>query len=290
MQGVQIAPRTYYAWRRRGPSKRALWEPRSPRCWPGSTSPATTAVDDRSRCTAREDVGPPEPGGHRGGPVHRGAVDAPNGWQGVTRRDRPRTTITDPGGPATRPGRPAVRGHRPEPAVRRGLHLRDPMRAAGLHRVHDRRLRRYHRRLAGHPHRERRPGQASFADAIEYRPQGHPVEAGAVHHSDAGSHTPPCVRRHSPRPTSALDRHRRGRLRQRPGRDHDRPLQDRVHPGRSPFNPDGFTTLSRRRTATAAWVHWFNTSRLMHRLGRRPPAEAEAEYYAQQTADQHVGK
>ena len=31
---------------------------------------------------------------------------------------------------------------------------------------------------------------------------------------------------------------------------------------------------------TSAWVHWYNTSRLMHRLGRRPPAEAEAEYYA----------
>jgi putative transposase len=28
-------------------------------------------------------------------------------------------------------------------------------------------------------------------------------------------------------------------------------------------------------------VHWYNTGRLMHRLGRRPPAEAEAEYYRQ---------
>lgn len=27
---------------------------------------------------------------------------------------------------------------------------------------------------------------------------------------------------------------------------------------------------------TPAWVHWYNTSR----LGRRPPAEAEAGYYA----------
>jgi putative transposase len=26
----------------------------------------------------------------------------------------------------------------------------------------------------------------------------------------------------------------------------------------------------------------------MHRLGRRPPAEAEAEYYAQQRAGQHT--
>ena len=32
---------------------------------------------------------------------------------------------------------------------------------------------------------------------------------------------------------------------------------------------------------TSAWVHWYNTGRLMHRLGRRPPAEAEAGYYEQ---------
>jgi putative transposase len=28
-------------------------------------------------------------------------------------------------------------------------------------------------------------------------------------------------------------------------------------------------------------VHWYNTARLMHRLRRRPPAEAEAEHYGQ---------
>jgi len=27
-------------------------------------------------------------------------------------------------------------------------------------------------------------------------------------------------------------------------------------------------------------VHWYNTERLMHRLGRVPPVEAEADYYA----------
>jgi len=35
---------------------------------------------------------------------------------------------------------------------------------------------------------------------------------------------------------------------------------------------------------TADWVHWYNTSRLMHRLGRTPPAEFEASYYTQQAA------
>ena len=33
-----------------------------------------------------------------------------------------------------------------------------------------------------------------------------------------------------------------------------------------------------------------DAARLMHRLGSRPPAEAEAEHYAQQPADQPVGR
>jgi hypothetical protein len=32
---------------------------------------------------------------------------------------------------------------------------------------------------------------------------------------------------------------------------------------------------------TADYVTWYNQQRLMHRLGRIPPAEAEAEYYEQ---------
>jgi len=41
------------------------------------------------------------------------------------------------------------------------------------------------------------------------------------------------------------------------------------------------TTIGLYKTeCTSAWVSWYNTSRLMHRLGRRPPAEAEAEYHA----------
>ena len=58
----------------------------------------------------------------------------------------------------------------------------------------------------------------------------------------------------------------------------------------SPFNPAGFTTVADVETATADWVHWFNNHRLLHRLGRRPPAEAEAEHYAQHHTDQPVGR
>ena len=56
----------------------------------------------------------------------------------------------------------------------------------------------------------------------------------------------------------------------------------------SPFRTGPLLTLADLEDITSAWVHWYNTSRLMHRLGRRPPAEAEAEYYAQQPIGQHT--
>lgn len=48
----------------------------------------------------------------------------------------------------------------------------------------------------------------------------------------------------------------------------------------SPLRCGPIVTLADLDEITSAWVHWYNTSRLMHRLGRRPPAEAEADYYA----------
>jgi putative transposase len=52
----------------------------------------------------------------------------------------------------------------------------------------------------------------------------------------------------------------------------------------SPFH-NGLDDIGAVELATAEWVHWYNTSRLMHRLRRRPPTEAEADYYAQQQQD-----
>ena len=50
----------------------------------------------------------------------------------------------------------------------------------------------------------------------------------------------------------------------------------------SPFRTGPLHSLSDLEDITSAWVHWYNTSRLMHRLGRRPPAEVEARYHAHQ--------
>ncbi len=49
----------------------------------------------------------------------------------------------------------------------------------------------------------------------------------------------------------------------------------------SPFRTGPIRSLADLEKITSAWVHWYNTARLMHRLGRRPPAEAEAEYWRQ---------
>ena len=38
----------------------------------------------------------------------------------------------------------------------------------------------------------------------------------------------------------------------------------------SPFRRGPLNRLSDVETLTADWVHWYNTSRIMHRLGRRP--------------------
>jgi putative transposase len=66
-------------------------------------------------------------------------------------------------------------------------------------------------------------------------------------------------------------------------------VQDRVRTRgiTVPERPD--LPLADLEDITSAWVHWYNTSRLMHRLGRRPPVEAEADYYANQQAEQHTG-
>jgi transposase InsO family protein len=57
----------------------------------------------------------------------------------------------------------------------------------------------------------------------------------------------------------------------------------------SPFRNGPLRTLADLEDITSAWVGRYNTSLLMHRLGRRPPAEAEAAYYAHQPAGQHTG-
>jgi putative transposase len=60
--------------------------------------------------------------------------------------------------------------------------------------------------------------------------------------------------------------------------------KNRVHMRGFTVPPRPLHTRPIRRTSPLVWVHWFNTSR----LGRRPPAEAEAEYYADNQIGEHT--
>jgi putative transposase len=57
----------------------------------------------------------------------------------------------------------------------------------------------------------------------------------------------------------------------------------------SPFRRGPLRNLGDVELVTADYVAWYNQQRLMHRLGRIPPAEAEAEYYDQLDASQPAG-
>ena len=57
----------------------------------------------------------------------------------------------------------------------------------------------------------------------------------------------------------------------------------------SPFRHGHLRTLGDVEYITADYVAWYNQQRLMHRLGRVPPTEAEAQYYSQPVTDRPAG-
>jgi len=113
--------------------------------------------------------------------------------------------------------------------------------------------------------------------------QGHPISGPAIHHSDAGSQytsvhftetlllagLTPSVGTVGDALDNALAETTIGLYKTECTR------------ADSPFRAGPIRTRADLEEITSAWVAWYNTARLMHRLGRRPPAEAEAEYYQQ---------
>jgi transposase InsO family protein len=114
--------------------------------------------------------------------------------------------------------------------------------------------------------------------------QGHPISGTAIHHSDAGSQYTSV--RFAETLLLAGMTGSVGSV----GDAYDNALAETtiglyktecVRPG-SPFRDGPIATLAGLEEATSAWVAWYNNERLMHRLGRTPPAEAEAQYWARQ--------
>jgi putative transposase len=120
--------------------------------------------------------------------------------------------------------------------------------------------------------------------------QGHRID-GAIHHSDAGSqytaiHFGETLSLSGLRPSIGSV-----------GDAYDNALAETtiglyknecIRPD-SPFRRGPLRNLSDVELITADYVSWYNQQRLMHRLGRIPPAEAEAEYYDQLDARQPAG-
>jgi transposase InsO family protein len=283
--GIQIAPRTYWARRSAAPGKRALWDTAVTEILAGIYEPG---VNGRR---------PPESLygtvkmwaylNRQGIPVAKCTVERlkrAHRWRGATRGRRVRTTIADP---AASRAPDLVR--RQFKAARPGqLHVADftyvPLaggRFAYTAFVID--------AFAGLI-----PGwecslskQAAFVEsairqAAQYRArQGNPISGDAIHHSDAGSQytsvhftetlmlagLTPSIGTVGDALDNALAETTIGLYKTECIREY------------SPFRNGPLETLADVEQITSAWVCWYNTSRLMHRLGRRPPAEAEAEYY-----------
>jgi putative transposase len=290
--GVPIAPRTYWARRSRPPSRRALRDAALTEILAGIYEP-----DERGRRKPESLYGSLKMWEHlnrQGIEVARCTVERlmrVSGWRGVTRARTVRTTVPDPAHSrapdlvkrnftASRPGQLHVADFTYVPLHGGGFGYTafciDAF--AGL--------------IAGWEcslSKQTTFVQKAIGQAAALRSrQGRPIGRNAIHHSDAGSQYT------SVRFAETLMLAGLAASVGSVGDAYDNALAETTiglyktectRDG-SPFRTGPIATLADLEEATSAWVHWYNTQRLMHRLGRRPPAEAEAEYY-QQTGSGH---
>ena len=291
---MPIAPRTFYAWARRAPSKRALWDATVTEILAGYYEP-----DETGRRKPESLYGSVKMWAHlqrEGIPVAMSTVERlmrRNGWQGVRRQKTLRTTIADPA--ATRP---------PD-LVDRQFGVQAPNRLLVADFTYVRLVSGVFVYVAfvidayagaivgweasGSKHTRFVESAICQAAALRSR-QGHPIE-DAIHHSDAGSQYT-SVRFGETLSLSGL-RPSVGSV----GDAYDNALAETTIGlyktecirADSPFRRGPLNTVSDVEYITADYVAWYNTTRLMHRLGRRPPVEAEAAYYAQQPFGKHTG-
>jgi len=284
--GVKIAPRTYWARACRPPSRRAVRDAQLTEILAGICEP-----DERGRRKPESLCGSVKMWEHlnrQGIPVARCTVERlmrAHGWRGVTRARTVRTTAADPEHSrapdlvkrdftAQRPGRLHVADFTYVPLDGGGFgyaaFVIDAF--AGLIAGWECSLSKQTAFV------ERAIRQAA---ALRAR-QGHPIGGAAIHHSDAGSQYT-SIRFAETLLLAGLT----GSVGS-VGDAYDNALAETtiglyktecVRPG-SPFRNGPIRTLADLEEITSAWVHWYNNERLMHRLGRKPPAEAEAGYWA----------
>ncbi len=216
-----------------------------------------------------------------------------NGWRGVTRAKRIRTTIADPA--ATRAPDLVNRQFAvPAPNMLLVADFTYVRLATGTFAYTAFVIDAFAGRIVGwecstSKHTafvERAIAQA----AAMRRRQGNPLQDKAIHHSDAGSqytsvHLAETLQLHglSPSIGTVGDAYDNALAETTIGLYKTECIRED-----SPFRRGPLIGLGSVEAITADWVHWYNTSRLMHRLDRRPPTEAEADYYSQTRDDRPV--
>lgn len=292
--GVSIAPRTFYAWATRAPSKRALWDATITEILAGYYEP-----DALGRRRPESLYGSLKMWAHlqrEGIPVAKSTVERlmrANGWQGVRRQKKVRTTIADPA--AVRP--PDLVDRQFGVAAPNALLVADftyVKLVTGIFVYVAFVIDAYAGSIvgweaSGSKHTRFVESAIRQAAALRRR-QGHPIEDG-IHHSDAGSQYT-SVRFGETLSLSGL-RPSVGSI----GDAYDNALaettiglyKNECIRADSPFRRGPLHTLGDVEYITADYVAWFNQQRLMHRLGRIPPAEAEARYYSELVTDRSAG-
>jgi len=288
--GCLIAPRTYYAWRGRALSKRALWDMTVTEILAGYYEP-----DKDGRRKPESLYGATKMWAHlqrEGIEVARCTVERlmrANGWHGVTRSKRVRTTIPDPD--AVRPPDLVDRQFRvPAPNMLVVADFTYVRLTCGVFVYTAFVIDAFAGRIVGWECSaskhvgfvERAIRQAATVRLRE----GNPLTGNTIHHSDAGSQYT-AVRCAEALMIAGL-KPSIGSV----GDAYDNALAEttiglyktEAVRGDSPFRRGPLNRLADVELLTADWVHWYNTSRIMHRLGRTPPVEFEAGYYTQQAA------
>jgi putative transposase len=288
--GVPIAPRTYWARKTRPPSRRAVRDAALTEILAGIYEPGSDGRRPPESLYGSLKMW--EHLNRQGITVARCTVERlmrANGWRGVTRARTVRTTIPDPAHT-----RAPDLVHRNFKAERPGqLHVADftyvPLHGGGFGYTAFC-VDAFAGLIAGWECSLSK--QTAFVEkairqaaALRSR-QGHPIGGRAIHHSDAGSQYT------SVRFAETLMLAGLAGSVGSVGDAYDNALAETTiglyktectRDG-SPFRTGPIATLADLEEVTSAWVHWYNTQRLMHRLGRRPPAEAEAGYYQQAAA------
>ncbi len=284
--GCKIAPRTFYAWLSRPPSKRTLWDTAVTEILAGIYEP-----DNTGRRAPESLYGAEKTWAYlqrQGIPVARCTIERlmrVNGWRGVVRRKKIRTTEPDPA--ATRAPDLVDRQFRvPAPNLLLVADFTYVRSATGSFVYTAFVIDAFAGRILGW---ECSTSKATAfvnsairqAAAVRER-EGNPLAGSTIHHSDAGSQYTSVRLGETlllsgmvPSIGSVGDAYDNALAETTIGLYKTEAIRDD-----SPFRRGPLTRLADVELLTADWVGWFNNSRLMHRLGRKPPVEYEADYYA----------